>query len=134
MVKNRCDQSGLWLNFNVSLDWTDGTDFLLLIQIKQIKGDWKILEYTYKNKCDQSGDKTLKLPVFEKWADGINWFYACWCRFTKIRSSLKLFWVGMVKSGCSQSGHKNLKLTVTQKWTDGKKTHFFHAGRNSRKV
>ena len=36
-----------------------------------------------KNGCDQFGDMTLKLTVFEERADEINWFFAYWYRFKK---------------------------------------------------
>ena len=55
----------------------------------------------------------------EEWTDGINDFFACWYRFTKIKSWPKVFWVGVVKNGCGRSGHGTQKLTVSQKWTDG---------------
>ena len=67
----------------------------------------------------QSGVGTLKLTVSGEWIEGINWFCACWYRFTKIKSSSKMLWVGMVSNGCGQSGHRTLKLTVSQKRTDG---------------
>ena len=66
----------------------------------------------------QSGDGTLKLTVFEEWTDGINWFYACWYRFTEIKRWSKSFWVYMDKNVRGHSGHGNLKLTVSQKYTD----------------
>ena len=68
-----------------------------------------------KNGCDQSCYWTLKLTVSEEWTDGINWFFACWYRFTKIKSWSKIYWVGMVKNGCGYSGHGTLKMTVFQK-------------------
>ena len=58
-----------------------------------------------KNGCSQSGDRTLKLKVFELLTDGINWIFACWYRFAKIKNWLKIFGVGMVKNGCGQYGH-----------------------------
>ena len=78
-----------------------------------------------KNGHGQSGEGTLKLTVFEEWADGIeNWFFACWYMITKIKSWLEKFWVWMVKNGSGQSGHRALK------WTDEIKS-FLHAGKNS---
>ena len=66
-----------------------------------------------KNGCDQSCYWTLKLTVSEEWTDGINWFFACQYRFTKIKSWSKHFWVGIVKNGCGQSDHRTLKLSVS---------------------
>ena len=37
----------------------------------------------------------------------------------KIKSSLKIFWLGMFKNGCGQSGLWNLKLIVSEEWTHG---------------
>ena len=72
-----------------------------------------------KNGCGQSVDRTLKLSVSEEWADKMNWFFACWYRFTKLKVDQKFFGGGMAKNGCSQTGHGTLELTVSQKWTDG---------------
>ena len=63
-----------------------------------------------KNGCDQSCDGALKLAASEEWIDGINGFFACWYRFTKIKSWSKLFWVGVVKNERGQSGHGTLQL------------------------
>ena len=64
---------------------------------RNLKGDKKFL---VKNGCGQSGDEALKLTLFEEWANGINWFYACWHRCTKIKRWSKNVWMGMVKNGC----------------------------------
>ena len=45
-----------------------------------------------KNVYGKSVHKTLKLTVSEEWTDGINWFFACWYRFTKTKSWSKYFW------------------------------------------
>ena len=60
----------------------------------------------------------LELTVSKEWTNGINLFFTCWYRFTRIKSLSKMFWVGMVKNWCGQSGHKTLKLTLSQKWPD----------------
>ena len=51
-----------------------------------------------KNGCGQSGQGTLKLIVSQKWADGINWFFACWHKFSKARTYLNDFGVGVNKN------------------------------------
>ena len=56
--------------------------------------------------------------VFTKISE-IAWFFACWYKFTEIKSWLKNFGVGMVRNGCGQSGHGTLKLTVSQEGIDG---------------
>ena len=60
----------------------------------------------------------LELTVSKEWTNGINLFFTCWYRFTRIKSISKMFWVGMVKNWCRQSGHETLKLTLSQKWPD----------------
>ena len=45
-----------------------------------------------KNVYGKSVHETLKLTVSEEWTDGINWFFACWYRFTKTKSWSKYFW------------------------------------------
>ena len=75
-----------------------------------------------KNEWGQSCDLILKLTVSEqmnKWMDEINWLFACWYRFSKIKSWSKIHWVGIVRDGCCQSAHGTLKFTLSQKWTDG---------------
>ena len=34
----------------------------------------------------KSGHGTLKLTVSQKWTDEINWFFACWYKFSKTKS------------------------------------------------
>ena len=63
-----------------------------------------------QNGRGQSCDGALKLAASEKWINGINRFFACWYRFTKIKSWSKLFWVGVVKNERGQSGHGTLQL------------------------
>ena len=43
------------------------------------------------------------------------WFFACWYRFTEIKSWSKNVGVGVVKNGYDHSGLKTLKLAVSQK-------------------
>ena len=71
-----------------------------------------------KNGCGQSCDGTLKLTFSEEWTNGMNWFFACWCRFITVKRWSKIYWVGMVKNWCAQPGHGTLKLTVSQNWAD----------------
>ena len=44
-----------------------------------------------KNGCGRFGDRALKLIVSEEGTKWINWFFACWYRFTKIKSWTKFF-------------------------------------------
>ena len=89
-----------------------------------------MVKYGYGQSCD----RTLKLTVFEKWADGINWIYACQYRLTKIKSWSKVFLIGLLKNGCRQSGSGNLKLTLSKKKRQMEETNFLHAGTNSGKL
>ena len=51
-------------------------------------------------------------------------FFACWYKFTWIKSWSKHFWVNMVKISHGESGHRTLKLTVFQEWIDGMNWYF----------
>ena len=67
MVKNGCDQSGLWaLKLIVSQEWTDGINwfFACWYNFTEIKKWLKIFGASMvKNRCDQSDDGTLKFTV-----------------------------------------------------------------------
>ena len=41
----------------------------------------------------------IKLIVSQKWTDGINWMFSCWCKFRKAKSWFNDFWVGVFKNG-----------------------------------
>ena len=69
-----------------------------------------------KNGCAQSGRGTLKFTVSQIWADGINWFFACWYKFRKAKSWFIDFWVGMVKNGDGLLVHETLKSAVSPEW------------------
>ena len=53
---------------------------------------------------------TLKLMVSQEWVDGINWIFACWYRFTKIKSWSKIYRVSLVKNGCDQSSQSKINF------------------------
>ena len=59
-----------------------------------------------------------KIDCFWRMNRWSKFIYACWYVITKIKSWLKLFWVGMVKNECCQSGHR------AQKWIDWIKSFF----------
>ena len=78
---------------------------------------WKVLGVgMVKNGCGQSSNGTLKLTVSEEWTDGINWFFACWYRFTKIKSWSKIFWVGIVENRYGQPGQRTLSWLSLVYW------------------
>ena len=45
--------------------------------------------------------------------------FACWYKFTKIKSLLKIFWLCMIKNGCGQSGLETLILAECKELSDG---------------
>ena len=61
----------------------------------QVHAKWKVIENLgvdmVKNGFGQSCDETLKFIVTEEWTDGINWFFACWYRFTKTKRWSKIY-------------------------------------------
>ena len=85
--------------------------FCILIQIhinqKLIKNFWGM--GLVKNGCGQSVHETLKLTVSKEWFDGMNWFFACWWKFNKDKSSFNDFWVGLVKDKHHHLVHETCK-------------------------
>ena len=69
-----------------------------------------------KNGRDQSGHVTLKLTVSQEWIDGMNWYFACWCKFRKVKSYFNDFWVGMVRNGRGHLVHETVKSAVSKEW------------------
>ena len=122
-----------YINYFSRTNWWNSLIFGMLVQIyttqKKTEHLWGLA--WSKNECGQSGDGTLKLTVSEEWPDRINWFFACWYRFSKIKSWSNFLRMGMVKNGSCQSVHRTLKLTVSQKNEQMEQTVFLHAGTNS---
>ena len=58
--------------------------------------------------CGQSGHRTLKLAVFS-----ILFFFACWYKFRKAKSSFNGFWVNLFKDGIGLLVHETLKSAVS---------------------
>ena len=110
MVKNGCDQSGLWTpKLIISQEWTDGTNLIFCILI-QIDKNRKLI----KNGRDQPGFGTLKLTLkFKKWTDGINWVFACWYKFRNSKSWFNVFWVDTVKNDHDLVVHETLESAVS---------------------
>ena len=59
--------------------------------------------------CDQPGHRTLKLTVSQKWGDGMNWFFACSCKFRKAWSNFNDSRVNVVKIGHGHFVYETLK-------------------------
>ena len=70
------------------------------------------MAHMVKNKCDQSGHETLKLTVSQEWIDGMNWFFAYWCKFRKAESYFNDFRVDVVKNLCGHLVHETLKFAI----------------------
>ena len=67
--------------------------FCMLIQIHgKLKIYWKSWANMVKSGCCHSCHRTLRLAVTEEWIDGINWFFACWCKFRKGKSYFNRLW------------------------------------------
>ena len=69
-----------------------------------------------KNGFGHSGHGALKLIVFQEWTDGMNWFFACWCKFRKAKSNFNDFWVCVVIVRRSHLVHATLKSAVFSEW------------------
>ena len=77
------------------------TDFLHVNTWSQkLKADQKFFGWAFvKNGWGQSGHRTLKLTVSQKWADGIKGFFSFRYEFRKAKSWFNDFCVGVVKNG-----------------------------------
>ena len=60
--------------------------------------------------CGQPGLRSLTLTVSQEWADGMNWFFACWWKFRKAKSNFNDVWVDVVKIGLGHLVHETLKV------------------------
>ena len=83
----------------------------------KLKGDWKFQGLAWSKVGVASHVTHLNWLYFKmnRWNKLI---FACWFRFTKIKSWSNIYWVGMVKNVCGQSGCETIKLTVSQDGTD----------------
>ena len=63
----------------------------------------------------QSGHRTLKLTVSQKWIDGMNWYFARWCKFT-LQSYFNYFLVGVIRNGHGNLNHETLKSAASKEW------------------
>ena len=52
---------------------------------------WPVCISVWKSVC-------VKLTLSQEWIDGVNWFFACWWKFRKVKNCLNAFWVGLVKT------------------------------------
>ena len=62
-----------------------------------------------RNGCGQCGHGTLKLAVSQEWIDGMNWFFAWWCKFRKVKSYINDFGWAWSKKGCGHLVYETLK-------------------------
>ena len=60
----------------------------------------------------------LKLTVSQEWIDGMNWYFACWCKFT-LKSYFNDFWMGVVRNGCGHLVHEPRNSAVTKEFMIG---------------
>ena len=86
--------------------------------------------YIWKKSCSQdigqilTANQTagfLNQVFFMKKINEISSFLACWCKFKKIKSWLKIVWLGIIifDQSCLWTLKLTLKLTVSQEWTNG---------------
>ena len=94
----------------------------------------KILFLRFRPKVFSKSDwRVFKSAIFPEEIDEMPSLFACWYKFTKIKSWPKIFFFFFVKNGCGQFSLWTVKLTVPQEWTDGING-FLHAGKNSGKM
>ena len=68
-----------------------------------------------RNGRGQSGHGTLRLTVSQKWIDGMNWYFVCWCKFT-LQSCFNDFWVGVVRNRCDHLVYETLTSAWSKEW------------------
>ena len=82
----------------------------------QIKERWKLLNnfwiFVLKNWRSLSGYETLESAVSQEWIAEMSWFFVCWYKFRKAKSSFNNYWVGMVKTGLDLLDHETIKSGV----------------------
>ena len=57
----------------------------------QISANWKVIKKFWVELGEQSSNGTLKLTASEDWTYVINWFFAWWYRFTKVKADQNVF-------------------------------------------
>ena len=98
----------------LNLFYNEHLYYLLCSCTNLLFGKYVVLEPLSHSDCG-----IFKSSIYLEQIDETASFFACWCKFTKIKSWFKSFWWGMVKNECGQSGLLTLKLTVSQERTDG---------------
>ena len=94
----------------------------------------KMLFLGYRpNALSQSDCRIFKSTVSPEQIVETASFLACWYKFTKIKSWLKFFWLGMIKNGYGQSGLWTL-IWLYLKNEPMQLTDFLHACTNSCKL
>ena len=97
--------------------WWKSLMFCMLIQInRNLKLIKNIGVGVVKNGCGHSSLRTLKLPVSQKWSNGINWFLVCLQKFRKAKNYFNNFWMLVIKNGHGLVDLEFLKYAVSQEW------------------
>ena len=73
-----------------------------------------------QNALSQSDCRIFKSSISPEQIDETASFLSRWCKFTTIKSWMKIFYLGMVKNGFDQSSFWTPKLTLSQEWNDWK--------------
>ena len=123
MVKNAHSQSGdRTLKLAISQELTDGMNwyFACLCKLNKAKSYFNnFWGDIVRNCCGHLGHETLKSAVSKEW---VYEFFACWFKFTYIKSWSKIF-LGGHGQKCAwsvwsqDSDHRTLKSTVSQELT-----------------
>ena len=71
-----------------------------------------------QNALSQWDSRIFKWTMCPERSNDTASFFGCWYKFMKIKSWLKIVWLGMFKNGCDQSGLWTLKLIVSEEWID----------------
>ena len=79
----------------------------------KLKVDQKCLGWTWSKMG--MGSMVTEI-VSQEWIDGMNWHFACWCKFRKTKIYFNDFWVGVVKNCHGYIVCEALKSVVSKEW------------------
>ena len=89
--------------FSLNLFYNENLSYLLCSSTILYLGKILFLRYKGQNGLSQSDSRIFKSTIFPKQINETVLFFACWYKFTKVKSWSKLFCLGMVKNGFGQS-------------------------------
>ena len=79
---------------NISLEQSDEIVCFFTCWYQKLRVDRKILGWMWSEMVVA----TLVTRWMDECMDELSWFFACWCKFRKVRNYFNNFWVAVVKN------------------------------------